>query len=240
MKNILNIHFNLEQTKKIQLIIAIICGIIGLLLTTQLKIQQNTTNQLNTQSEQDLGQIIRELTNEINTLQRDIADSTIQLYKYNQTVTDKKTILDEAVKNLQTLKISAGSINVQGPGIIIQLDDKKNILNNYDLFDVIQELKSAGAEAISINDKQIASSAAFKMSGNNILVDNKKLSPPYYIRSIGNPETLYQAINLLGGIRDALSSFEGVSLKVNKENNLVIPSVEKQIKYKFAKPVSGE
>ncbi|MBI4744576.1 MAG: DUF881 domain-containing protein [Actinobacteria bacterium] len=240
MNKLPDFHFNLEQIKRIQLIIAFICGIIGLLIATQLKVQQNVTVQLSAQSEQDLGQIVRELTNEINTLQRDVSNYTIQLYKYNQAASDKKTILNEAVKNLQTLKISAGLINVQGPGIIIQLEDKKNVLNNYDLFDLVQELKSAGAEAISINDKQITSRTAFKMSGNRIVIDNKKISPPYYIRSIGNPDTLYQAINLLGGIRDALTSFEGVSLKIKKENNLVVPAVEKQVKYKFAKPVNGE
>jgi len=222
-----------------QITIAIILAITGLLLVTQFRSQSAFSNNLEAQTQKDLGEVIKNLNMEVEALQKEIADNTIKLYQYDQATTNKKLILDEALKNLETLKIAAGLSKVEGKGIVIQISDQGNLLSNHDLLDVIQELRSVGAEAISINDQRIVAESPLDQEKDIIMANKVKLTPPYQIRAIGDPETLYQAITILGGVKDTLSSLNGVSLEIIKKQRIIIPSLRKIPKRSYAKPIAA-
>lgn len=222
-----------------QITIAIILGITGLLLVTQFRGQSTFSNNLQAQTTRDLGEVIKNLNLEVEALQRDVANNTIQLYQYDQAATNKKLILEEALKNLETLKIAAGLTKVEGKGIVIQISDQGNLLGNHDLLDIIQELRSVGAEAISINGQRIVAESPLDQERNLIKVNKVKLTTPYQIRAIGDPEILYQAITILGGVRDTLSSLKGVSLEIIKKQRIIIPPLRRIPKRSHAKPIAA-
>ena len=69
-----------------------------------------------------------------------------------------------------------GLIEVTGPGVIVTLSDSKNDVNtalnvsdllvhDADVLSVINELKNAGAEAISINDQRLVPTSSILLFG---------------------------------------------------------------------------
>jgi uncharacterized protein YlxW (UPF0749 family) len=228
------------QIRRMEITFGIICALVGFLLVNQLRVQRSLSQQLPALTEQNLGQIIRELSVETESLQREVADLRIKLYKYEREEADKKTILNEAAQKLENLRIVTGLVEVEGQGVRIQLDDKKGLLGSYDMLDLIQELRAAGAETISMSGQRVTAGTAFKRREGSLWIDGNAIDPPYEVKAIGDPETLYQGITLAGGVRDVLSSLEGVSLTIIMANDLSIPAIVKEVKPLHAIPVEKE
>jgi len=55
---------------------------------------------------------------------------------------------------------------------------------------IVNDLRSAGAEAISVNGIRVVSTSDIRCAGSIILVNTRRLAPPYTINAIGDPETL--------------------------------------------------
>ena len=68
---------------------------------------------------------------------------------------------------------------------------------------MVNELKAAGAEAVSVNDQRLVAVSPVRCAGPTIFVNNTPQTPPYVIRAIGEPNTLETALNISGGIRGA-------------------------------------
>jgi len=228
------LHFH---AKRAQITTALICTLLGFFLVTQLRGQESYSRSLSEQSEQDLGQIIRDLNTETDTLSSETIDAQLRLYEYENERASRKTILNEAAKNLEDFKVLAGLTPVTGEGIEIVVIDKEHILNGSDLLAIIEELRAGGAEAIALNQKRVAAEAAFEKKKKNIYYNDTRMKDPFRIKAIGNPKVLYQAITLPGGIKDALSSLEGVSFTIKRKNDLKISAFKSKITYDYAKPV---
>jgi len=67
------------------------------------------------------------------------------------------------------------------------------------LVDIVNELKNAGAEAISVNDIRIVATSSIEMEKNNIVVDGKRIARPYVIKAIGNSEIMNSSLIRPGG-----------------------------------------
>jgi uncharacterized protein YlxW (UPF0749 family) len=107
---------------------------------------------------------------------------------------------------LQTLKaeldrqqLMAGLVPVKGPGVLVTLDDSDvqiprgadpnaYIIHEYDLRDIVNLLWMAGSEAVSINDERLVGNSSIYCLGSTVMVNNTRLSPPYFVRAIGNPK----------------------------------------------------
>jgi uncharacterized protein YlxW (UPF0749 family) len=214
-----------SQAKRTQIAIALVAALLGILIVTQLRANQTASQALQTASESDLSQIVGNLNNEINMLRAEAANLRLQLFKIERTSNDSASIMKESSKNLNNLKIIAGVTKVSGPGIKIQITDDNSSLNSYDLVDLITELRVGGAEAISINGIRIVARTGIMQDNRGIFIDQKPVSPPYEVLTIGEPEVLYEALVIAGGIRDKLTALSGVSFYITKENSVLIDSV---------------
>jgi uncharacterized protein YlxW (UPF0749 family) len=207
--------------------IIIISFLIGFLLVTQLREQQFAIHSLQEASEKDLGQIVRDLNTETSALRLEKARLELQLLKIERTAADNKIVLQEASRRLANLKILAGIGEVKGPGIRIIITDEKRILTDFDLYDLVNEIRAAGSEAISVNGYRLTAESSFTLVDGEVVLDGKRIAPPYEIKVIGRPETLYQGLVLPGGIRDSLTSLEGVSFYITKEKDLLVAAAQK-------------
>ena len=226
MKDIFHLHdvYDRLQLRRMQVAIAIICVIIGMLLVTQLQIQGSISEKLQQESKQDLGEIIRDLDIEVRVLQGEERDLRIRLLKYQNAAENQQSILNEAAHNLENLKIFAGLIGVKGEGVKVIIGDEYRFLNCYDLMDVANELKAGGAEVISINEIRITAKTSFvNDSEGQVVINGRKVTSPFTIKTIGDSETLSQVVGLFGGIQHALTSYEGVTFEVTKMESLEIP-----------------
>ncbi len=116
--------------------------------------------------------------------------------------------LSELQNQLTQQQIRAGITALEGPGIVIILDDNNSGLasapsedpNRYvihyeNLLYLVNDLRNAGAEGISINGQRIVVSSEIRCVGNVILVNTTRLAPPFEISAIGDPTALEKAVN---------------------------------------------
>lgn len=171
----------------------------------------------------------------------------------------EKTALQERVKKLEetgagnsdpketfAMKMRAGEVTMQGPGVEVTLDDSKvpakqgedpnlYIIHDDDLLRILNELRAAGAEAISLNDQRILDISEVRCAGPTVSVNNTRFSPPYVVRAIGDPKRLESALRLRGGVVETLK-FWGITVDVIKKDQVTVPAFEGTRHYEFAKP----
>ena len=141
--------------------------------------------------------------------------------------------VQEKINKYETL---LGINDVNGQGIEISLSDNDNYSNqnsfasinasNYlvhdgNLIAIVNELKAAGAEAISINGKRITGSTAITCAGNVIQVNGEKVGSPFIIRAIGQKDLLYGEVTKNGGTIYKLKKY-GVITEIKKSDNIEI------------------
>ena len=99
----------------------------------------------------------------------------------------------------------AGVTEVFGPGLEIVLDDStKNqkvgenpnlyIVHYEDLLRILNELRAAGAEAISVNEQRIGAMSELRCAGPTVSINNVRSAPPYIIKAVGDPKTMAKAL----------------------------------------------
>ena len=99
---------------------------------------------------------------------------------------------------------------------------------------VVNELKAAGAEAISVNDQRIISTSAIRCVGPVIQVNYQKVATPIVIKAIGNAQYLESAMNIKNGIVDLLKGTAGIGITVSRESEVTIPKYDGVLSFRTA------
>ncbi|MCY0886186.1 MAG: DUF881 domain-containing protein [Firmicutes bacterium] len=130
-------------------------------------------------------------------------------------------------RELTTAQILAGTVPVHGPGIEVQWSNGTAPpgyqLTDIDLLLMVNELRAAGAEAISINGQRITALSEIRQAANYIVINDTQEDPPFTIDAIGPPKTLRDALTLPGGLV-SVSQQEGRSITVSLRSMLTIPA----------------
>lgn len=220
--------------KNYKISITLICILLGMLLVAQFRITE-------TQKKDSLPYQRLEIVSEkLNQAEREKEILKQELKKLQKKDTDQIT-----VQQITRLKMNANMLEVSGPGIVITLNDSKTLskpgenqnpylIHDEDLLKTVNELRAAGAEALSLNDERIIATSEIRCAGPTVSVNNKRSSPPYVIKAIGNPKTLEAALNMRGGIVENLKVW-GIQVSVKAEDEIVIKPYEDEFKYKYAK-----
>lgn len=90
----------------------------------------------------------------------------------------------------------AGTVALQGPGVVVHLADSTRKptskdeagafrIHDVDIQLVVNELFAAGAEAVSVNGNRLVSTSPIRAAGDTIVVNFRPLSPPYTVDAIG-------------------------------------------------------
>ncbi len=167
--------------------------------------------------------------------------SKIEEYK-NEKESDAKTyqLLET---ELEQLNESLGKTDVEGEGIVIQLTDKGGTelsddvqvenISSTQLLTIINELFSAGAEAISLNGHRVtAMSAVYEIGTEFLKINGDKISSPYIINAIGNADYLKSAVSGKGGGVDQLKEL-GHETSVDTNKKVKIDKYDKEITTKY-------
>ncbi|NLJ33353.1 MAG: DUF881 domain-containing protein, partial [Firmicutes bacterium] len=128
---------------------------------------------------------------------------------------------------LQESKMAAGTESMTGSGIELRLYDAElgvgteQIVHDFDIRDIVNELFSAGAAGIAINDQRLIATSSIRCAGPVILVNQQPIAVnPVVIRAIGDPEILLSSLDL---IRAEYQS-TGIGFKINLEEKLTLPA----------------
>ena len=143
---------------------------------------------------------------------------------------------DVNAEKIKKYRIMLGLTDVAGEGVIITVADNDkvelsdsfsslfvsdSIVHDGNLVAIVNELKAAGAEAISINDKRITESTCITCAGNVIQVNGEKVGSPFVIKAIGDKDLLYGEMSKKQGTLYKLKMY-GVITDIKKEDSIDI------------------
>ena len=131
-------------------------------------------------------------------------------YEEKQQSEDESEKLVE--KELAETKMYLGKTDVQGPGISITIKNTNNEdvspISAEDLLIIVDYLKLAGAEAISINEERIINMSDIVYVNNTIVfVNQQRILDPYVIKAIGDPSKLESTLIGNGGYVETLRNY---------------------------------
>lgn len=155
------------------------------------------------------------------------------------------------VSDLEKYKMASGVVDVCGPGVVITVrdtakadeyqDDYNSILYNSEQFlSLVNKLKEAGAEAISINDQRVVGTTEISLAGNGININGSATAPPYTIKAIGNPITIESALTIRGGIIETMKRKYNWVVDITQREDVSIARYTGVVSFKNAKPASSD
>ncbi|WP_052693919.1 DUF881 domain-containing protein [Nocardioides luteus] len=163
----------------------------------------------------------QEQIEELESTRDELEDQTLQ----------QQTALQRAEEQVDTLRVIAGTVPVSGPGVTIEIDPGPDPLRLTALLDLIEELRTSGAEAMEIEGAdgeavRLVASSAIEVSqpAPGLNVGGELISPPYRLKVIGPPDTLAGAIDFYQGPQDQLEQ-QGAEVKVESEEKIDIESI---------------
>lgn len=139
---------------------------------------------------------------------------------------NKKVNISDITQN----EIIIGTCDVYGKGVVITLDDKKNIISQEKLLVLLNECKNSGSEVLSVNDIRITANTYIFYNENTIEIDGIKTNNPYIIKAIGDPDLLYSSLARNKGNLNSLQD-NGINVTIEKNDNIKIPKTKKELFY---------
>jgi len=115
---------------------------------------------------------------------------------------------------------------VNGPGVTITIEDKSGPVRVGPFIDMVQALRSAGAEAIQINHEvRVIAQTSFDEGPGGVFVDGQLLEPPYTIDVIGPPDSLVDALRFPDGPQDQFAEDDGAELTFQEVSSVDVETV---------------
>lgn len=165
-----------------------------------------------------------------------IDDLQQRLNGYGDGETDFDRLENDLFNELSNYDIITGKLDVAGEGIRIELADSERILepgenlnnfiiHNSDVLEIINELRSYGAEVIAINGYRITWNSKIDCAGPVIYVDDFVAGTPFVIEAIGDKEVLYAGLESQDSIVQLLRHWD-IMVKITEKDQIVIVSRE--------------
>lgn len=231
--------------RELALPVTLVAIALGFLISIAVQTQKNVSaaEQINAQRMTAAKSVLTNVqaqNAQLKKINRELAAQLEQSRKQGRTDPAVLAELDEA-------GILDGTQKVEGPGVQIFIDDRKQDhktvlpLTPDNLLEIINTLRFAGAEAISVNQQRIVASTAIVYSGSStILVNQVPITRvegiPYEIDAIGNQDTLVDYFSNLEA--DALKK-SGISVSIVRKT-VQIPSFKGSRTFRLAKPEQNE
>ena len=239
--------------------IAITLGIMCLILTMTIVIQIKAANNANklvspSFSNNDLRNQVLKWKERYDSTYATLQSAEKKLESVRQTASENTDGSAEKEEQLKKNNILLGLTDVTGEGIIVTIKDNNNVSTDSTIIDpsyylvhygyllkIVNELKNAGAEAISINGVRILSMTDIVDIDSYILIKpRQRLISPYVVKAIGNQTYLTSTLCMKNsGFIDSYKN-SGKTVTLEKQRNIKIPKYSENIDIKYMKEVAGE
>ncbi len=228
------------RSKRGQISIMVVCLVLGIMLAVQFKNSQNSNIDLRGTRSDELVFKLNNVTQERDALAKEVISLREKIANVRNNDNATAGIQDELRKS----NMSAGLVPVQGPGIVVTLNDSPrtlqanedpndSIVHDKDILRIVNELKASGAEAIAVNDERIVAMSEIRCAGTTVLVNMNKIGPPFIIKAIGDPQMLESGLLIKGGLAEELK-YWGLQVQIQKNNKVEIPAFSGAQKYKYS------
>ncbi len=217
---------------------AAVIGVLTLLLGFAIVVQvraNSSGDSLSGLREDDLVSILDNQNNRADRLRQQITQLQASLRRLKDSGDRSAAASEQARTEAQALGVLLGTLPATGPGVAITVSDPDGRLDGEDLLDVVEELRGAGAEAISFGSVRVSTDTSFTGSRGHVLVDGRAVQAPYAVLAIGDPKTLDTALNIPGGVAATLRT-DGGSLTVVERSKLGVTVTRTLPSTRYTKP----
>jgi len=222
-----------------QLVVAMLLAVLGFAAVTQVRSQDQGATYAG-KREQDLIDLLNALAGTSQRSQNEIDRLEGTIAQLQDSSNSRQAALSQAQKDVNTLDILAGVVKAIGPGVRITIADPDGVVDTDTILDTIEELRTAGAEAIEFNDTvRVVAQTSFDDGVGGTIIDGTLVAPPYVIDVIGDPHALETAMTFLLGPQDDVEN-EGGTLEVKELEEVTIDSVRQLARGDFAEPGASQ
>jgi len=236
------------------IVIGVLALLIGLLISVQIGTAKSSDvgGLIPVSKAASLEQELKEQRAEKEAIMQEYLDLEERLKTIEEQTSSEDALLQSMGSDIEKYKMSAGVVDVKGPGVVVTVDDPvpteenpgdgySTIMLRYDLLlALVNKLKDAGAEAISINGQRIVTSTEISLAGENVNINAVPTAPPYKIKAIGNPDTIESTLTIRYGIVETMRNNYALRVNISKEKELTIPRYSGVIKFRYAKLAEEE
>jgi uncharacterized protein YlxW (UPF0749 family) len=132
--------------------------------------------------------------------------------------------LVEAQRRVSGLEILSGVTSVSGSGVTLTITGGQRALPAALVLNMVQELRDAGAEAISVGGVRMVASSWVGSDGDSISISGTRVSEPLVVNAVGEPQTIATALQIPGGIAETIRAGGG-SITIDREERVQVPAL---------------
>ena len=239
-----------KKRKRGELAVVAAFLVLGFLLALQLKSVrlQTAVDATSASRLETLQELYNNVVNERDGLKDQLATAQKELADYRSAAANGEG--SEALKSeVEYLSMVAGLTDVEGPGVMVILQDSTAantsgeeadyLIHDSDLLSVINELRDAGAQALSLNGERILATSEIRCAGSVVLINGQRVAAPFVIYAIGDPTTLYNALTMRVGVVDVLGQWK-IQVSVTMSEKLLIEKYSGSIATDYLSPAQEE
>jgi len=227
--------------KRDKIIITITISIMSIILFAVLFAQFKVVNevdiaQIEYMSEQELKEALIDWREKYETTEAKIKDTISKIQEYEEKIESNEEARELVKKELSEAKQTFGLTNIEGEGIIVTLTDTDERSYDYkDLLNLVNELRAAGAKAISINNQRIVNmSDIANVNYRYIMINKTRITSPYTVKVIGDKTYLKSALTIKNGYMD-LKEKDGYEISIQEKSNIKINKYSEKTILKYIK-----
>lgn len=223
--------------------IAIVCVILVSVSLVQFKtVEQVNETDIETMRDEELREQISLWKSKWEEANEKLEETNSKINEYNEKLESNEEASELLDEELRKSQLILGTTDVVGDGVVITLTDtEESPIEAADLVDLINELRFAGAEAISINGVRIINMTDIVDIDSYIIIKpSQRLVSPYVVKAIGNQTYLVSTLCLKNsGFVDKYNN-SGKSVKLDKQRNIKIPKYSGTMNIKYMKEVTDK
>lgn len=216
-----------------RLALSLVLILLGFLVVVQLR-SQSAGQALNGLSVQELGELVANLTTRNDQLREEILTLGRQRDGVKGAVDRGDTSAAQIRSDLNRILAWSGVQGVTGPGVKVTVDGP---LPGDAVEGLLNELRNAGAEAISLGDIRVVPGVVVTGPPGNLVVTGIPLANPVEIMAIGAADTLAGSLTRAGGpIAQLGARYPDVVISVSAVDKLELPPTDRDLSPKLGKP----
>ncbi len=205
-----------------------IVAFLGVLLGVQFRIDRGVPS-VGPENIGEMAVLLLRAERQNQTLSHEVAALKAQLLSRAQGVARYKSL----VQQLDQAREEAGLTPVKGQGVEVVMTEPPAgpggngifSIHDTDVLMILNELRAAGAYALSINGQRVVATTEVRQAGSIFSINDSPAAPPFTILALGTPTTLRQALLLRGGVVDTLEAV-GIGIKVQTSSHLEVPAYQ--------------
>ena len=233
-----------KRINKNKLILTFTLGLMGFILFFVLFMQVKSVKEtditgIEQMRETELRESLANWKTKYEQINEKLNDVNLKIDDYNKKNNDNNATSELIDNELKQANKLLGKTDVKGEGIILTLTDNENKkYNSLNLLELVNQLYSAGAEAISINGQRIINTSDIVDIGNTyIMINSKVVASPYIVKVIGNQTYLQSALTLKGSGFKEIYEKSGYDISLESKNNIEISKFNGNIELKYSKSI---